>query len=151
MAKNQSQIVYSPKQKVIRVLLWLLLVFISFLVIFPVLYIILGSFKENQELLVGGSNIFPQQWIVRGRRQIQHPLSPVFHLVAQRLEDVPVSPAVGKEHDFLPAGVRLSPGFRTAAEEEFRFGQHVPQGIDQRAEQADQNGEQHAARAGIDV
>ena len=65
MAKNQSQIVYSPKQKVIRVLLWLLLVFISFLVIFPVLYIILGSFKENQELLVGGSNIFPQQWIVQ--------------------------------------------------------------------------------------
>ncbi len=65
MAKNQSQIVYSPKQKVIRVLLWLLLVFVSFLVIFPVLYIILGSFKENQELLVGGSNIFPQQWIVQ--------------------------------------------------------------------------------------
>jgi len=65
MAKNQAQIVYSPSQKFIRALLWLLLVFISVLVIFPVLYIILGSFKQNQELLVGGSNIFPQVWITQ--------------------------------------------------------------------------------------
>ncbi len=65
MAKNRAQIVYSPKQKVIRAVLWLLLVFVSILVIFPVLYIILGSFKQNQELLVGGSNIFPKQWITQ--------------------------------------------------------------------------------------
>ena len=65
MAKNRAQIVYSPKQKVIRAILWLLLVIVSFLVIFPVLYIVLGSFKENQELLVGGSNIFPQKWITQ--------------------------------------------------------------------------------------
>ena len=61
MAKNKAQIVYSPKQKAIRGILWLLLVCISIVVIFPVLYIILGSFKENQELLLGGSNIFPQR------------------------------------------------------------------------------------------
>jgi multiple sugar transport system permease protein len=65
MAKNKAQIVYSPQQKVIRALLWVLLVFVSVLVIFPVLYIILGSFKQNQELLVGGSNIFPSQWITQ--------------------------------------------------------------------------------------
>lgn len=65
MAKNKAQIVYSPKQKAIRALLWLLLVCFSILVIFPVLYIILGSFKENQELLLGGSNIFPQKWITQ--------------------------------------------------------------------------------------
>lgn len=65
MAKNKAQIVYSPKQKVIRALLWLLLVLVSLLVIFPVVYIILGSFKENQELLLGGSNIFPQTWIIQ--------------------------------------------------------------------------------------
>ena len=65
MAKNRAQIVYSPQQKAIRVVLWLLLVFVSVLVIFPVLYIILGSFKENQELLVGGSNVFPQKWITQ--------------------------------------------------------------------------------------
>lgn len=65
MAKNKAQIVYSPKQKAIRVLLWLLLVIFAVIVIFPVLYIILGSFKGNQELLLGGSNIFPQQWITQ--------------------------------------------------------------------------------------
>ena len=65
MAKNKAQIVYSPKQKAIRVLLWLLLVIFAVIVIFPVLYIILGSFKDNQELLLGGSNIFPQQWITQ--------------------------------------------------------------------------------------
>jgi len=65
MAKNKAQIVYSPKQKAIRGILWLLLVCISILVIFPVLYIILGSFKENQELLLGGSNVFPQKWITQ--------------------------------------------------------------------------------------
>ena len=65
MAKNRAQIVYSPKQKVIRAILWLLLVFISVVVIFPVLYIVLGSFKQNQELLVGGSNVFPKVWITQ--------------------------------------------------------------------------------------
>ena len=65
MAKNRSQIVYSPKQKAIRALLWVLLVFTTVVVIFPVLYVILGSFKENQELLLGGSNIFPQKWITQ--------------------------------------------------------------------------------------
>ncbi len=65
MAKNKAQIVYSPKQKVIRALLWVFLVIFSLIVIFPVLYIILGSFKDNQDLLLGGSNIFPAQWITQ--------------------------------------------------------------------------------------
>lgn len=65
MAKNRAQIVYSPKQKAVRAVLWLLLVFISVVVIFPVVYIILGSFKQNQELLVGGSNVFPKVWITQ--------------------------------------------------------------------------------------
>jgi len=65
MAKNKSQIVYSPKQKAIRALLWVLLAFVTFLVVFPVMYIVFGSFKANQELLIGGSNIFPQNWIIQ--------------------------------------------------------------------------------------
>lgn len=65
MAKNRAQVVYSPKQKVSRFFLWLLLLIVSILVIFPVVYIVLGSFKENQELLLGGSNIFPARWIIQ--------------------------------------------------------------------------------------
>lgn len=65
MAKNRAQIVYSPRQKAGRFFLWLFLLCVSILVIFPVLYIILGSFKENQELLLGGSNIFPTHFIAQ--------------------------------------------------------------------------------------
>ncbi len=31
--------------------------------IFPVLYIVFGSFKGNSELLVGGTNILPKKWV----------------------------------------------------------------------------------------
>ena len=65
MAKNQARIVYSPQQKAIRAVLWVLLAFFAVLVIFPVVYIILGSFKDNAELLRGGSNIFPSAWVVQ--------------------------------------------------------------------------------------
>lgn len=65
MAKNESRVVYSPKEKVIRAIIWCCLAFVAVLVIFPVVYVILGSFKENGELLVGGSNIFPKKWIIQ--------------------------------------------------------------------------------------
>lgn len=65
MAKNESRVVYSPKEKVIRAIIWCFLAFVAVLVIFPVVYVILGSFKENGELLVGGSNIFPKKWIIQ--------------------------------------------------------------------------------------
>lgn len=65
MAKNQARIVYSPSQKAIRAVLWVVLAFVALVVIFPVLYVVLGSFKANQELLMGGSNIFPSQWVVQ--------------------------------------------------------------------------------------
>ncbi len=42
----------------------LLLSCIAIITIFPVLYVVFGSFKENSELLVGGSNIFPAKWII---------------------------------------------------------------------------------------
>ena len=65
MAKNRAQIVYSPRQKAGRAVLWLLLLAFALIVIFPVLYIILGSFKDNQELLLGGSNIFPSVFVTK--------------------------------------------------------------------------------------
>ena len=38
------------------------MVILAIITIFPVVYIVLGSFKSNVELLVGGSNIFPSEW-----------------------------------------------------------------------------------------
>ena len=52
----------SGKQKAIMAVIWVLMAFLAILTIFPVVYIILGSFKSNVELLVGGSNIFPSEW-----------------------------------------------------------------------------------------
>jgi multiple sugar transport system permease protein len=34
------------------------------LTVYPVLYVIFGAFKENGELLVGGTRLFPKVWIV---------------------------------------------------------------------------------------
>lgn len=62
MEKNQA--VYSTKTKIQRSIIWLLLLFLAIIIIFPICYIILGSFKNNSELLVGGSNIFPKTWII---------------------------------------------------------------------------------------
>ncbi|MBQ6036325.1 MAG: carbohydrate ABC transporter permease [Lachnospiraceae bacterium] len=59
---REGKPVYSTKTKIIRFLIWLFLLLLAFLVIFPVIYIIFGSFKENQELLVGGVNVLPKVW-----------------------------------------------------------------------------------------
>lgn len=64
MMEIKTGVVYSPTQKAIRAVLMLLLSCIAIITIFPVLYVVFGSFKENSELLVGGSNIFPAKWII---------------------------------------------------------------------------------------
>lgn len=61
---KETHAVYSPGTKVARAIGWIFLTLLAVLVIFPVLYIIFGSFKSNSELLVGGSNIFPKVWSV---------------------------------------------------------------------------------------
>lgn len=61
---EKTRAVYSTKTKIIRFILWLFLLFMAVLVLFPIFYIILGSFKDNKELLAGGSNIFPTEWIL---------------------------------------------------------------------------------------
>lgn len=35
----------------------------AIITIFPVCYVIFGSFKDNKELLVGGSSILPSKWV----------------------------------------------------------------------------------------
>ena len=59
---EKSRAVMSGKQKAVMGVIWLLMLILAILTIFPVVYIVLGSFKSNVELLVGGSNIFPTEW-----------------------------------------------------------------------------------------
>ena len=60
---KKTHAVYSTRTKIIRAIIWIFLAFMAFLTLFPVLYVVFGSFKENSELLVGGSNIFPKKWV----------------------------------------------------------------------------------------
>ena len=66
---REGKPVYSTKTKIIRFLIWLFLLLLAFLVVFPVIYIIFGSFKENQELLVGGVNVLPKVWAPENYKQ----------------------------------------------------------------------------------
>lgn len=59
---EKSRAVMSGKQKSVMFVIWVLMVILAIITIFPVVYIVLGSFKSNVELLVGGSNIFPSEW-----------------------------------------------------------------------------------------
>ena len=60
----EGNAVKSTKGKIVTGIVWVLLFLLAVAVIFPILYIVFGSFKANAELLVGGSNIFPTKWII---------------------------------------------------------------------------------------
>ena len=60
---KQGHAVYSTKTKILRGVVWILMLILALFMVFPILYIVLGSFKENSELLVGGTNIFPSKWV----------------------------------------------------------------------------------------
>lgn len=62
MEKGQG--VYSTQTRILREMVWIFMVFLAFITIFPVLYIVFGSFKQNAELLVGGTNILPAKWVL---------------------------------------------------------------------------------------
>lgn len=60
---EKGHAVYSTQTKILRGLIWVFMLFMAVLMIFPVIYIVFGSFKGNSELLVGGTNIFPKKWV----------------------------------------------------------------------------------------
>ena len=57
--------VYSLTERVFRALAWAFMIVLAIITLFPVIYVIFGSFKENMELLVGGANILPKTWRVK--------------------------------------------------------------------------------------
>ncbi|WP_066718831.1 carbohydrate ABC transporter permease [Clostridium sp. Marseille-P299] len=66
---EKSHVVYSRRTKVLRALLFLILLVIALVTLYPVIYIILGSFKENNELLLGGTNLLPKKFIFDNYKQ----------------------------------------------------------------------------------
>lgn len=61
---HQDRVVYSGGEKVARAFIFLFLLCLALLILYPVVYIILGSFKENAELLRGGANPLPSRFIL---------------------------------------------------------------------------------------
>lgn len=62
MEKNHT--VKSSKQKCITALVTICVAFLALLMMYPLIYIFLGSFKTNHELLLGGTKLFPEKFII---------------------------------------------------------------------------------------
>lgn len=60
---GKSRAILSRKQKIIRTVIAILSIAFSLLMLYPIAYIMLGSFKENKELLLGGAKILPSKWV----------------------------------------------------------------------------------------
>ena len=65
---EKTHAVYSTKTKIVRLIIWLFLALAAIITIFPVCYVIFGSFKDNKELLVGGGCLITM--CRHGNRQI---------------------------------------------------------------------------------
>ena len=61
---EKTHTVYSTKTKIIRGFLTLFLVVVAFFTLYPLVYIVLGSFKANAELLKGGTRLLQETFIL---------------------------------------------------------------------------------------
>lgn len=65
MAKERMlHSVESKKTKAVNKVIFVLLLILAIFTAYPVVYIILGSFKTNSELVSGGLNLFPERFII---------------------------------------------------------------------------------------
>lgn len=66
---EKTHTVYSKKTKTARFVLFVFLLVIAVITLYPVVYIVLGSFKANNELLLGGTRIFPEKFMFDNYKQ----------------------------------------------------------------------------------
>lgn len=64
MANETTHDVKSTSTKIGIGFVYIFLVIVGLLTLYPLVYIILGSFKENRELLLGGLNLLPEKFIL---------------------------------------------------------------------------------------
>lgn len=60
---EKTHAVYSTKTKIVRLIIWLFWHSRRSSQSFLYAIFIFGSFKDNKELLVGGSSILPSKWV----------------------------------------------------------------------------------------
>lgn len=64
MAAEGNRVVKSKSYYISRTVLYTFLVILALVTLFPIIYVVLGSFKENKELVAGGINLFPKKFII---------------------------------------------------------------------------------------
>lgn len=64
MARARRRAIESTGTKVSYALIFLLMLALAIVTVYPVVYIVFGSFKENRELVSGGLNILPKRFIM---------------------------------------------------------------------------------------
>lgn len=60
-----SHAINSTQQKIIIWTISILTVLFALVMLYPIIYITLGSFKENKELLLGGANLIPKRFVFK--------------------------------------------------------------------------------------
>lgn len=60
----EKTVVKSKSYYISTTLIYLFLTCVALVTVYPIVYVILGSFKENKELVLGGINLLPQTFIV---------------------------------------------------------------------------------------
>lgn len=58
-----KRVVNSKFSKIIQIFLFLFLFILAMVTVYPILYVIFGSFKTNHELLLGGLSLIPEKFI----------------------------------------------------------------------------------------
>ena len=66
---EKTHTVYSKKTKIVRFLLGVFLSIVAAFTVYPVVYVFFGSFKENAELLRGGTKLIPTKFILDNYKQ----------------------------------------------------------------------------------
>lgn len=61
---SETHAVYSKSQRIMRGIIFTIMLLFALMMLYPLVYIVLGSFKENGELLRGGANPFPSHFII---------------------------------------------------------------------------------------
>ncbi|MGB8452191.1 MAG: carbohydrate ABC transporter permease [Anaerocolumna sp.] len=63
MKKKKTHFVKSERYYLTSGIIYIFLLVLALFTLYPVAYVILGSFKENKELVLGGADIVPQKFI----------------------------------------------------------------------------------------
>lgn len=64
MKREGRKGVCSKEFKVAATFMYLFLIVVAILTLYPIIYIVSGSFKENQELVLGGLNLLPEHFVL---------------------------------------------------------------------------------------